>query len=226
MPRLTIRARSCAAIASLPCSVVVPAYDLCSASLPPTSTMLALPGLFGGWKLTSSPFALGSSVWMRAIGVCNLSAGSMASWARWPSFLGSATRRQNRSCLPPTWTAQDLGKCTAIERFFGRVFLFFHLQRPPLCGWSAIATRVALTYTAFIVIGLAAPQAGRPDLIRSRHSRARAYVGGRLNDEMLSRNLSARQYFFQPILQTPSQVTPGFRPRAANAARQKITPPL
>jgi hypothetical protein len=25
-----------------------------------------------------------------------------------------------------------LGKRSSIERFFGRVFLFFHLQRPPL----------------------------------------------------------------------------------------------
>ncbi len=76
-------------------------------------------------------------------------------------------RQKNRSCLPPTWTAEELGKRTSIERFFGRVFLFFHLQRPPLCGWSAIATRVALTYTASIVVGMAAQRAGRPDLIRS-----------------------------------------------------------
>jgi len=48
-----------------------------------------------------------------------------------------------------------------------RVFLFFHLQRPPLCGWSAIVAQVALTYTATIVVALAAQQAGRPDLIRS-----------------------------------------------------------
>jgi hypothetical protein len=63
-----------------------------------------------------------------------------------------------------------LGKRTSIERFFGRVFsLFglFRLQRPPLAGWSAIASRVALTYAATIVIALAAQQAGRPDLIRS-----------------------------------------------------------
>ncbi len=76
-------------------------------------------------------------------------------------------RQKNRSCLPPTWTAQELGKRTAIERFFGRVFLFFRLQRPPLSGWSAVATRVALTYTASVIVGLAAQQAGRPDLIRS-----------------------------------------------------------
>ncbi len=76
-------------------------------------------------------------------------------------------RQKNRSCLPPTWTKEELGKRTSIERFFGRVFLFFHLQRPPLCGWSAIATRVALTYTASIIVALAAQHAGRPDLIRS-----------------------------------------------------------
>src|SRR5256885_6563645 len=54
-----------------------------------------------------------------------------------------------------------------IERFFGRVFLFFHLQRPPLYGWSALASQVALTYTATIIVALAAHRAGRPDLIRS-----------------------------------------------------------
>ena len=76
-------------------------------------------------------------------------------------------RQKNRSCLPPTWTKEELGKRSSIERFFGRVFLFFHLQRPPLCGWSAIARQVALTYTASIIVALAAQQAGRPDLIRS-----------------------------------------------------------
>src|SRR5437868_7499838 len=76
-------------------------------------------------------------------------------------------RQKNRSCLPPTWTKDELGKRSSIERFFGRVFLFFHLQRPPLCGWSAIARQVALTYTASIIVALAAQQAGRPDLIRS-----------------------------------------------------------
>ena len=79
-------------------------------------------------------------------------------------------RQRNRSCLPPTWTTEELGKRTSIERFFGRVFsLFscFRLQRPPLCGWSAVARRVALTYAATIIVALAAHQAGRPDLIRS-----------------------------------------------------------
>lgn len=44
--------------------------------------------------------------------------------------------QKNRSCLPLTWTREELGKRSSIERFFGRVFLFFHLQRPPLSGWS------------------------------------------------------------------------------------------
>lgn len=79
-------------------------------------------------------------------------------------------RQKNRTCLPPTWTADELGKRASIERFFGRVFsLFspFRLQRPPLAGWTAVETRVALTYAATVVVGLAAQQAGRPDLVRS-----------------------------------------------------------
>ncbi|MBO0779586.1 MAG: transposase [Ktedonobacteraceae bacterium] len=76
-------------------------------------------------------------------------------------------RQKNRSCLPPTWTKEELGKRSGIERFFGRVFLFFRLQRPPLSGWPIIARQVALTHTATIVVALAAQQAGRPDLMRS-----------------------------------------------------------
>ncbi|HCF83754.1 MAG TPA: hypothetical protein DEV72_00940 [Ktedonobacter sp.] len=76
-------------------------------------------------------------------------------------------RQKNRTCLPPTWTREELGKRSGIERFFGRVFLFFHLQRPPLSGWSAMVRQVALTYTATIIVALAAQQAGRSDLIRS-----------------------------------------------------------
>jgi hypothetical protein len=75
--------------------------------------------------------------------------------------------RKKHSCLPPSWTREELGKRSSIERFFGRVFLFFRLQRPPLTGWSEVASQVALTYAASIIVGLAAQQAGRPDLIRS-----------------------------------------------------------
>jgi hypothetical protein len=57
-----------------------------------------------------------------------------------------------------------LGKC--ISRVFSW-FSLFRLMRPPLVGWSAVESRVALTYAATIVVGLAAQQAGRPNLIRS-----------------------------------------------------------
>ncbi len=48
----------------------------------------------------------------------------------WENYLDKGAdwvkRQQNRSRLPPTWTKDELGKRSAIERFFGRVFLFFH----------------------------------------------------------------------------------------------------
>ena len=76
-------------------------------------------------------------------------------------------RQKRRDGIPPTWTAEELGKRTSIERFFGRVLVFFHLQRPPVFGWSAGERRVALTDAAVWVIALAAWQVGRPTLIRS-----------------------------------------------------------
>lgn len=83
-----------------------------------------------------------------------LSYADMRDWLRsWPALALACG-------LPPTWTKEELGKRSGIERFFGRVFLFFHLQRPPLSGWSTIARQVALTYTATIIVALAAQQAG------------------------------------------------------------------
>jgi len=76
-------------------------------------------------------------------------------------------RQKNRTCLPPTWTTEELGKRSSIERFFGRVFCFFGLQRPPVVGGVALVQRVALTYTATLIVALAAHHAGRPELIRS-----------------------------------------------------------
>ncbi len=76
-------------------------------------------------------------------------------------------RQKRRDGLPPTWTAKELSKRTSIERFFGRVLVCFRVQRPPVFGWSAVETRVALPSVAVWVIALAAWQAGRPDLIRS-----------------------------------------------------------
>ena len=76
-------------------------------------------------------------------------------------------RQKRRDGVSPTWTAQELSKRTSIERFFGHVLVFFRLQRPPIFGWSAVGTRVALTYAAVWVIAIAAWQAGRPGFIRS-----------------------------------------------------------
>jgi hypothetical protein len=39
-------------------------------------------------------------------------------------------------------------------------------SRPPLTGWSAVASSVALTDAGVILVALAASDAGRPDLIR------------------------------------------------------------
>jgi len=76
-------------------------------------------------------------------------------------------KQKNRTCLPLTWTKEELGKRPRIERFFARAFLFFRLQPPPLTGGTAVPTKVALTSTATIVGALAAHQAGRDDLLRS-----------------------------------------------------------
>ena len=84
-------------------------------------------------------------------------------------------RCKDLSGLPATWTATELGKRTAIERFFGRLFRVFLRQRPPLAGWSAVTCAVALAFAATIIVALAAHQAGRPDLIRSP-KRVRAHL--------------------------------------------------
>jgi len=80
-------------------------------------------------------------------------------------YCPKATKDLSR--LPPTWTKHERGKRGSIERVFGRVFLFFRPQRPPLSGWSAVTCQVALTCTAVIVVALIVHDAGRPDLIRS-----------------------------------------------------------
>jgi luciferase-like monooxygenase len=102
---------------------------------------LGMPIWIGSW---------GSEAGLRLIAWIHATLGAVA------VIPGNPRRQKNRSCLPPTWTKEELGKRSAIERFFGRVFLFFHLQRPPFCGWSAS-----------LIVALAAQHAGRPDLIRS-----------------------------------------------------------
>jgi transposase len=63
----------------------------------------------------------------------------------------SPKRQKNRTCLPPTCTKEELGKRSAIERFFGRVFLFFH---------ETSSTFVWLVCCCFV---------GRSDLYGFRH---------------------------------------------------------
>ncbi len=86
-------------------------------------------------------------------------------------------RQKNRDRLPPTWTAAELGKRGGIERFFGRVFRFFGLQRPPVVGWTAVVQRVALTYAATVIVALVAHQAGRPDHPRLKRVLAHLWEG-------------------------------------------------
>jgi hypothetical protein len=64
-------------------------------------------------------------------------------------------RQQNRSGLPPTGTADELGQRSSIERVLGRIcslFRLLRLQRPLRAGWSASAARVALTSAATSVV--------------------------------------------------------------------------
>jgi hypothetical protein len=44
-------------------------------------------------------------------------------------------------------------------------FFSFTRPHPPLSGWSTMVQQIALTYTATVIVALAAQQAGRPDLI-------------------------------------------------------------
>jgi hypothetical protein len=82
----------------------------------------------------------------------------MPRWAPLPSSPGTGTRQKNRSCLPPTWTKEELGKRTSIERFCGRVFLFFGLQKlarglVPLKDGHCFARLVIVVGKVFGVLG-------------------------------------------------------------------------
>jgi hypothetical protein len=133
-----------------------------SSSLLIMCMMLPLPGLSCSGLWICIIFALGSSIWMLAIGVCNSSAGSMVSWEPWSSCPGIPSA-QCEPLLPPS----DLDRSRVRQAYFHQTFRgagcssFFTGSAPPLSGWSAIVMRVALTYTATIIVGLAAQQAGR-----------------------------------------------------------------
>lgn len=165
-----ILAHSSVAIASIPCSAAVQACP-CSFSwhlsnvhdAPSARPLLAWAILL--YRLRPRIIRLDAGYWgLRLIAWIHTVLGAVAV-VPW-----NPKRQRNRSCLPRPGPPRNAGLRTNTLRFFGRVFsLFssFRLQRPPLCGWSAVARRVALTYAGTSVVALAAYQAGRPDLIRS-----------------------------------------------------------
>ena len=101
-------------------------------------------------------WGLRSSTWIHA----TLGAVAVVPW--------NPKRQKNRSCLPPTWTKEELGKRSSIERFLWPRLSLLSLATSSLSQVGLpLSRQVALTYTATIIVGLAAQQARRPDLIRS-----------------------------------------------------------
>ena len=168
MPRLSIPVRSCAAIASIPCSVVARACRSSFRSHEQTSTtnpneFFARPLLEWAvhlYHLRPRVIRLDAAYWgLRLIAWIHATLGAVAvvPWNPKRQKTPSASDLDQRG----------IGQTQQHRAFFGLCFFFFPLQRPPLCGWSAMARQVALTYTSSIIVALAAQQAGRPDLIRS-----------------------------------------------------------
>jgi hypothetical protein len=165
--RLTIRIRSCGAIACIRCSVAAPACPCTSWSGQPMPMMPALPVPCSNWPCISPTCIPASSGWMLPLGVCNACTGSTLPWEPLPWFLGIRSDKRTAPACRQRGPKTNWACRRSIERFFGRVFLFFRLQRPPSSGWATIVRQVALTSTASIVVALAAWQAHRSDLIRS-----------------------------------------------------------
>jgi len=112
--------------------------------------------------------ARASSAWMPPIGGYASSPGFMPPWARSPLSAFYPKRQKNRSCLPPTWRhVRNWANVVPSNASLAASFSSFTRPRLPLAGWSTLVRQVALTYTATIIVALAAQQAGRPDLIRS-----------------------------------------------------------
>ena len=114
------------------CSAEVRACHCSFCSRPPMSMTPLLLGLSSPGPWPSIRSARASSGSMRAIGDCVCLLGSIQRWARWPSCPGTPSDNATAPACRPPGPLTELGKRTAIERFFGRVFLFFRLQRPPL----------------------------------------------------------------------------------------------
>jgi hypothetical protein len=105
---------------------------------------------------------------MQRIGDCASSPG-FTSFCKLPLLFPGIPngKRTVPACLLPGGT-RGIGQAERDRTFFrAGLSVLSPIPRPPLYGWSAIASQVALTYTASIVVALAAKPAGRPDLIRS-----------------------------------------------------------
>src|SRR6266699_736926 len=101
LPQPSMRVRSYAAIACIPCSVAAPACPFSTCSLPPTSMMLLL--LVPSWngRCASTPSARASSAWMPPIGACASSLGSTPPFMPSLSSPGTPSARKTaRACRP------------------------------------------------------------------------------------------------------------------------------
>lgn len=143
----TIPVRCCWAIGCIPCCVVAQACHYFVGSPPPKSTMPLRPSALGAGCPTVRGAAASHPPGRGRLGSqadhldpCHAGAVAVIPW--------SPKCQKQRDGLPQTGTAEELGKRISIERFFGRVLVFFRLQRPSVFGWSAVETRVALTYAA------------------------------------------------------------------------------
>src|SRR6266481_6621892 len=113
---------------------------------------------------------------MPPIGVSASLLGFIPSWERLRSFPGIPNDRRTAAvCLPPG-PRRNWANAVPLNASLAASSCSFTRLCPPLSGWSTIARQVALTYTATIIVALAAQQADRPDLIRSP-KRVSSYLG-------------------------------------------------
>ena len=156
MPPLIILALFCEAFVCIRSSVEVQVSLSFSCFRLPIHTMPLLRNADWQEPCTSIRSTPGLFAWMPPLGACASSAGFIRCWVPVRLFPGIPKTRRTVLACPQRGPEKNSASASLIERFFGRVFLFFHLQRPPLCGWSEIASQVALTYAASVIVGLAA----------------------------------------------------------------------
>ena len=129
----------------------------------PPSRVLGFHGLCVSTRSARALF-----VWMLPIGGCVSSPGFMRRMARYRGHpLEPQAPEEPLLFAAYAGPGRSWANVVALNAFLVVPFCFFTRPRPPLSGWSTMIRQVALTYTATILVALAAQQAGRPDLIRS-----------------------------------------------------------